>query len=337
MSESTQTSTRRPTRRPTPRRALRLARTVAAPLLVAALVTAGSPGWGLYTIKQGDTLSDIAARYHTTVAKLVEVNGLPGNGNLIIAGRALKVPGAAAGTGGGSGPRRHTVVRGDTLSGIASRYGVAQATIARANHLPSSNIVMLGATLLIPNGGSTSSGGNTGGSTSSGGNTGGSTSSGGNTFAGRTYSSAVVSAADRTRAQLARRNLPSQAGMRDIIVAKARANGVDPALALAVSYQESGWNMRAVSVANAVGAMQVIPATSVWISGVVGRRLDPTSPSDNATTGVVLLKILTRAASSERQAVAAYYQGLRSVRENGMFADTRRYVANVMALKARFE
>jgi len=316
MSESTQIPARRPTRR----RALRLARTIAAPLLVAALVTAGSPGWGLYTIKQGDTLSDIAARYHTTVAKLVQVNRLPGNGNLIIAGRALKVPGAAAGTGGGSGPRHHTVVRGDTLSGIASRYGVAQATIARANHLPSSNIVMLGATLVIP-----------------GGRTSHSTSSGGNTFAGRTYSSSVVSAADRTRAQLARRHLPSQAGMRTIIAAKARANGVDPALALAVSYQESGWNMHVVSVANAVGAMQVIPATSVWISGVVGRRLDPTSPSDNATTGVVLLKILTRAASSERQAVAAYYQGLRSVRANGMFADTRQYVANVMALKARFE
>ena len=318
MSESTKISSRRPTRR----RALRLARTIAAPLLVAALVTAGSPGWGLYTIKQGDTLSDIAARYHTTVAKLVQVNRLPGNGNLIIAGRALKVPGAAAGTGGGSGPRHHTVVRGDTLSGIASRYGVAQTAIARANHLPSSNIVMLGASLVIPGAGRSSHR---------------SSSSGGNTFAGRTYSSAVVSAADRTRAQLARRHLPSQAGMRDIIVAKARANGVDPARARAVSYQESGWNMHVVSVANAVGAMQVIPATSAWISGVVGRRLDPTSPSDNATTGVVLLKILTRAASSERQAVAAYYQGLRSVRENGMFADTRHYVANVMALKARFE
>ena len=318
MSESTKISSRRPTRR----RALRLARTIAAPLLVAALVTAGSPGWGLYTIKQGDTLSDIAARYHTTVAKLVQVNRLPGNGNLIIAGRALKVPGAAAGTGGGSGPRHHTVVRGDTLSGIASRYGVAQATIARANHLPSSNIVMLGASLVIPGAGHSSHR---------------SSSSGGNTFAGRTYSNSVVSAADRTRAQLSRRHLPSQAGMRDIIVAKARANGVAPALALAVSYQESGWNMHVVSVANAVGAMQVIPATSAWISGVVGRRLDPTSPSDNATTGVVLLKILTRTASSERQAVAAYYQGLRSVRANGMFADTRQYVANVMALKARFE
>jgi soluble lytic murein transglycosylase-like protein len=124
--------------------------------------------------------------------------------------------------------------------------------------------------------------------------------------------------------------------MRDIIAAKARANGVSPALALAVSYQESGWNQRVVSVANAVGAMQVIPTTSDWISGVVGRRLDPLDPHDNATTGVVLLRILLQSASSERQAVAAYYQGLRSVRERGMFPDTRRYVANVMALKARF-
>jgi soluble lytic murein transglycosylase-like protein len=124
--------------------------------------------------------------------------------------------------------------------------------------------------------------------------------------------------------------------MRDIIVAKARANGVDPALALAVSYQESGWNMRAVSVANAVGAMQVIPATTAWISGVVGRPLNPLDPHDNATTGVVLLKILTQSAGSERQAVAGYYQGLRSVRRSGMFPDTRRYVDNVMSLKARF-
>jgi soluble lytic murein transglycosylase-like protein len=65
--------------------------------------------------------------------------------------------------------------------------------------------------------------------------------------------------------------------MRNLIAAKARANGVSPALALAISYQESGWNQGAVSVANAVGAMQVIPATTDWISGVVGRRLDPLS------------------------------------------------------------
>ena len=52
---------------------------------------------------------------------------------------------------------------------------------------------------------------------------------------------------------------------------------------------------------------------------------------------MVLLRILTRSASSERQAVAGYYQGLQlGARENGMFPDTKRYVANVMSLKARF-
>ena len=316
---ATATVRRAPAPRPHPgrRRWVRLARTVGAPLLVAALVTAGSPGWGLYTIKRGDTLSDIAARYHTTVAKLVEVNRLPGNGNLIIAGRSLKVPGSGGSSSSG-GRTFHRVVTGDTLSGIASRYGVSQASIASANHLPSSNIVRLGATLVIPGGRSAG------------------TSTSANTFAGRTYSSSVVGSAAHNRYLLSRRNLPSQYGMRDIIAAKARANGVDPALALAVSYQESGWNMHVVSVANAVGAMQVIPATSTWISGVVGRRLDPLDPQDNATTGVVLLKILTNSASSERQAVAGYYQGLKSVRERGMFPDTRHYVDNVLSLKARF-
>ena len=304
---------------------LRITRTLAVPLLLAGLVTAGSPGWGLYTIRDGDTLGDIAARYGTTVARLVEVNRLPGNGSLIIAGRTLEIPGGTGGSSGGA--RSHLVVRGDTLSGIAARYGVPQDAVARVNNLPSSKVVLLGATLRIP---AKRSGG--AGSASS-----ASASSGGNTFAGRTYAASTVSAADHTRAELARRGVPSRDGMREIIAARARANGVDPALALAVSYQESGWNQRAVSVANAVGAMQVIPTTTEWISGVVGRRLDPRDAHDNATTGVVLLKILTRSASNERQAVAGYYQGLRSVRERGMYPDTKRYVENVLALKARFD
>jgi LysM repeat protein len=306
---------------PRARRLFRIGRAIGVPLLLAGLVTAGSPGWGLYTIHQGDTLSAIAARYHTTVARLVQANNLPGNGNLIIAGSTLKVPSGAATHSTATGARAfHRVVTGDTLSGIALRYGVSQASIARANHLASSNVVRLGETLVIPGGHHATA----------------RTSSSANSFAGRTYSSAVVGAAAHNRALMAHRRLPSTSQMRDIIAAKARANGVDPALALAVAYQESGWNQRVVSVANAVGAMQVIPATSAWISGVVGRRLDPTDPHDNATTGVVLLRFLTQTAKSDRQAVAGYYQGLKSVRAHGMFPDTRRYVDNVLALRARF-
>ncbi|MDQ1629774.1 MAG: hypothetical protein QOI54_3518 [Actinomycetota bacterium] len=302
--------------RPQPRsRRWRLARAVSVPVLLAALVTAGSPGWGLYRIRQGDTLSEIAARYHTTVARLVQVNRLPGNGDVIIEGRSLKVP------AGSSGARRttsarHRVVPGDTLSEIAHRYGVSAESVARANHLPRSLVVRLGQTLVIPGVRRSSSSSNT--------------------FAGRTYASSVVSAASRNRATLARRHLPSQSQVRSLIVRKARANGVDPALALAISWQEAGWQMHHVSVANAIGAMQVIPSTGEWISGVVGRRLDLLDPSDNVTAGVVLLRILTQQAG-ERTAVAAYYQGLRSVRHNGMYADTKRYVSNVMYLKHRFD
>jgi LysM repeat protein len=301
----------------------RIARNLAVPLLLGALVTAGSPGWSSYTIHRGDTLSELAARYHTTVAKLVQVNNLPGNGNLIIAGNTIKVPSSSRGTTSTtSAPRRHRVVAGDTLSGIAHHYGVSMAAIARANHLSSFNIVRLGATLTIPGTRRTSP------SRSS--------ASSDNTFAGRTYASSIVRAAARNRATLARRGVPSRTSMRSIIAAKARANGVSPALAVAISYQESGWNQGAVSVANAVGAMQVIPSTSEWISSVVGRHLDPLNAHDNATIGVVLLRVLTRSAKSERQAVAGYYQGLGSVQKNGMYPDTKRYVANVMYLKARF-
>jgi N-acetylmuramoyl-L-alanine amidase len=304
-----------------PGRRRRIARNVAVPLLLGLLITAGSPGWSAYTIRRGDTLSDIAARYHTTVARLVQVNNLPGNGNMIIAGSTLKVPGSSGATSRTTTPRTHRVVAGDTLSEIAHRYGVSMASVARANHLPSSRIVRLGAMLRIPG---TTRVSHPRSSASS------------NTFAGRTYASSVVDAAAHNRATLARRGVPSRTSMRNLISAKARANGVNPALAMAVSYQESGWNQGAVSVANAVGAMQVIPSTTEWISGVVGRRLDPLRASDNVTAGVVLLRILTHSASSERQAVAGYYQGLKSVRENGMYPDTKRYVANVMYLKQRF-
>ena len=301
---------------------LRLSRLLAVPLLLAALVTAGSPGWGSYTIRRGDTLEAIAARYHTTVSRLVEVNRLPGNGNLIYAGESLRVPTAnrAAASRTVTIERKHRVVAGDSLIKIAKKYGVRPDVIARANRLPASKIVRLGDTLVVPVTRRVASS---------------AAKSSANSFAGRTYASSIVSAAARNRAILANRRVPSRDAMRALIVKTAKKNGVDPALALAISWQESGFNMRAVSVANAIGAMQVIPSTGEWISSVVGRRLDLLKPQDNVTAGVVLLKILTRSAS-QRTAVAGYYQGLKSVRERGMFPDTKRYVANILALKKQF-
>lgn len=313
----------------------RTARAIGLPVLLAAVVVASAPGWSSYRIRQGDTLSEIALRYHVSVAQLVRANHLPGNGDLIYAGRTLRVPGAA-GHGRSSGGRssggrasrivsvQHRVVIGDSLWKIARNYRISQSVIARANSLPRSGMVRLGETLRIPLHRRVAKAHHRSKPRHA-----------HNSFAGRTYASAVVRAASRNRAYLARAEVPSRYGMRDVIVRTSRAFGVDPNLALAVSWQESGWNQRRVSVANAIGAMQVIPTTAEWMSGVLGRDLNPLRAQDNAVIGVALLKTLDRVTST-RKAVAGYYQGLASVRRHGMYPDTKRYVANIMALRARF-
>lgn len=145
---------------------------------------------------------------------------------------------------------------------------------------------------------------------------------------------------ERRRARMARARdrrsaRPSRTQVRRVVARTARRHGVDPQLALAVAWQESGWQMHVVSSAGAIGAMQVMPATGRWMSSMVGRRLHLRDLHDNATAGVVLLRWLDGEAR-RRVAIAGYYQGLAGVRRYGMYSDTRRYVANVLALERQF-
>jgi soluble lytic murein transglycosylase-like protein len=129
---------------------------------------------------------------------------------------------------------------------------------------------------------------------------------------------------------------------RDAVAAMIRATAgrwhVDPRLVLGVSYEESGFNQAVVSSVGAVGAMQIMPTTGRWVSSyVVHRTLDIHRAQDNVTAGVALLSVLLRETNGNaRQAVAGYYQGLASVRERGMYGETKHYVANVLALRNRF-
>ncbi|ADB31911.1 Peptidoglycan-binding LysM [Kribbella flavida DSM 17836] len=298
----------------------------AVPLIAAGLITAGSPGFGQYKVKQGDTLSHIAARYGTTVKTLVALNDLPGNGNAIYAGETLRLPGAqpkqAPRATSSRGRITYLVKSGDTIGGIARRYHVTQRYLLAVNGLQRSDRIYVGKPIQVPvpvakpipkkakkkN----------------------------NTFAGRIYSDTVVSAADRNRATLKTRKLPGRGQIRSMIVSTSKRYGVDPELALAISWQESGWKQRVVSPANAVGAMQVIPSTGRFTSGIVGRKLDLLNPRDNITAGVVLLDHLTSAAKLDI-AIAGYYQGLGGVRRNGMYADTKQYVKSVLRIKAQLE
>ena len=63
----------------------------------------------------------------------------------------------------------------------------------------------------------------------------------------------------------------------------------------------------------------------------IRRDLDLLDTRDNITCGVALLRSLTRSARTTDEVIGAYYQGLTSVRQNGYYPDTTRYVVQVRA------
>ena len=90
------------------------------------------------------------------------------------------------------------------------------------------------------------------------------------------------------------------------------------------------------STAGAVGVMQVTPATWHFVESVLLRRDVPHTADGNVRVGAAFLHHLLHVfRGSERLALAAYFQGPKSVRERGLLPVTRRYVANVLALKSR--
>lgn len=121
--------------------------------------TADSEREVTYRVRRGDSLGSIARRYHVTTAQIKEWNGLrsnmihPGQKLVIRTGAKASVSAAKSGTSSKSrqqSARYYTVKRGDTLSGIASKYkGVTVTQIKRANNLRSNNI-RPGQRLLIP-------------------------------------------------------------------------------------------------------------------------------------------------------------------------------------------
>lgn len=287
------------------------ARAAAVPVALAVVASSSAPG--VIRIRAGDSLWLLAARYGTTVAALKRLNHLPGD--TIYAGRTLLVPGhgPARPARPAAGRTRYRVRAGDTVTRLAARYRVGVGATLAANHLDRRGMIRVGQLLVIPVRVSRPAARHH--------------------PADRWYPPGVVAVAARHRRLLAGRPAPSRLAVRLMIRGTARALGVDPALALAVAQQESGFHQDVVSPADAIGVMQVLPSTGRWVGReVVGRRLDLLDAGDNVLAGVTLLAVLTHSAPL-RLAVAGYYQGLASVRRHGMLPDTRRYVANVLALR----
>ncbi|MDP9182871.1 MAG: lytic transglycosylase domain-containing protein, partial [Actinomycetota bacterium] len=138
------------------------------------------------------------------------------------------------------------------------------------------------------------------------------------------------------RAMLAARSLPSKAAVQDMIARAARRHGVPVSLALALAYQESGFQQRVVSPVDAIGAMQVLPSTGRFLGRLHGRTFDLLKASDNVEAGVVLLRDLLQATGGVEKALAGYYQGLGSLSRIGLLPQTKQYVRNVQLLRKRF-
>ncbi|WP_062079303.1 LysM peptidoglycan-binding domain-containing protein [Demequina globuliformis] len=303
--------------------------------------TAASSGSTLtHKVTSGDTVWALARKYGTSVSSIVSANNL-GSSAMIRLGQKLTIPGGAAVgsstattvsnnvSGGaptlatdanldnfGGAQVTYTVKAGDTLGAIASKHRVTVAAIVSNNGLKSASLIKVGQKLTI-------SGGTPSGLV-------------GDSFAGRTYDAPTVGAANQNKATLNAMDVPSRDQMQAMVVAAAKKYGVDPSLAQAIAYQESGFNMRAVSPANAIGTMQVIPTSGAWASDMVGRELNLLVPADNVEAGVSILKHLTRNGRDLEIAIAGYYQGEAGVRKYGMYSDTKRYVASVLALMERF-
>lgn len=102
-----------------------------------------------YTVKSGDTLSGIAKKYGTTYTEIMKENNL--KSTLILKGQTLQIGGKSTAV---TSSTTYTVKSGDTLSGIAKKYGTTYTAIMKENNLEST-LILKGQTLKI--GGTTSS------------------------------------------------------------------------------------------------------------------------------------------------------------------------------------
>ena len=311
------TTTLSPARRPRSAR-----RTLAVLVVLGAVLTAGSPS--IIRVKAGDSLWEIAQRHRTSVDVLKRLNDLPGHGTIYV-GNLLKVPGASA-----ARPRFRTVERsytvrpGDHLTLIAQRHGVSVRTLIVRNKLPKNGLVQIGRKLAVPSRvrvGTPTSAPRRSSETHN---------------AGLRIPDRVRASVARNRAYLAAHRQPTKAQARRLVAQTARKHGVDPSLALAVAYHESGFQQGVVSPVDAIGIMQVLPSTGRVLARQHGRPLDLRQARDNVTAGVLLLRQLVRSTGSADRALAGYYQGLGSVRARGLLPQTHAYIRNVSLLRARF-
>jgi LysM repeat protein len=302
-------------------------RAAAAAAVGAAVVSVAGALWSPASadtarVAPGDTLSSLAARYHTTVAALRAANNIT-NPNFLLIGTVLQIPGpsspvtspaASASTLATGTPVSTTVVvrSGDTLSSIASHYHTTVGAIVSANHLVNANFVLIGTRLVVPIPPS----------------------------ALGAYLAPLPSGsppADAVRTKLLAH--PDRLALRLDFVRSAAASGLPANLLEGMCWWESGWQNSATSSTGAIGVCQIEPSTVDYVRTKLlhNSKLDPRIGADNiAMSAAYLHDLIVRAGGDVNSAVAGYYQGLPSVQRGQMVASTPSYVKGVLGYAAIF-
>lgn len=293
-----------------------------------------------YKVTSGDNLTKIARSRGVSVKAIAAANGIK-NLNLIRTGRILRIPGAtpvAAKTPGPGVARettgtlvRHRVALGENLTSIAAKYRTSVATLVSINGIRNPSLVRAGQLLRVPGPAAVKAA----------------------AAAARPAPQAppppVAVVAPSLPVPALPANLPPKPptsaissskppGVEDLIELFSQKYGVQPALLKGLAWQESGWKQHVVSPAGAIGIMQVMPQTGEFVSRhLLKRPVDLNDSRQNVEAGIAFFAFyLSKTSGDERTAVAGYFQGLRSVWQNGVSERTQRYVSAVFALRGRF-
>jgi len=112
--------------------------------------------------------------------------------------------------------------------------------------------------------------------------------------------------------------------------------GIDPSLARALAWMESGYNNTVVSSVGAQGVMQLLPSTWDYVERVLIGHTVAHDADGNVQVGMAYLNhLLDTFGGDEQLALAGWYQGERSVKTTGPYKVSKAFVADVLALKER--
>jgi N-acetylmuramoyl-L-alanine amidase len=280
----------------------------ATPVAPATLVPAATPAAAaagsalVYVLHAGDSLSAVARRFKVTIAAIVAANGIR-NPNRVSIGLRLTIPGQAQATP----PPAPTV-------DPAAPTTTVDPLVAAVTPVASATDIAVTAT------------------------------STGTTSTTATMPAAAIAVAPTLTAEqlallpAALLSFPDRLALMPLFDLWAAEYGVSPSLLKALAWMESGWQASVVSPSGAIGIGQLLPDTAAFVAGtLIGVPLDPFVADDNIRMSArFLAQLLNLTNGDVNMALAGYYQGLTSVRRDGMKATTAAYVNVILALQARF-